>query len=111
MESPYKVIKSTYEKFLEGKLQDTYDCVMLVMLEDELSVEDLEMQQDHIDYYSTVPIVNFAAAEPITKSANADAILAFLFKNLKERIDPRQPIITYPDDIERSAKEMIGAIE
>jgi len=43
-ECTHKVIKTTYEKFIEDKKEDTYNCVMFVMLEDDLSADDLEMQ-------------------------------------------------------------------
>lgn len=34
----------------------------MVLMENELSADDLEMQQDHFDYYATVPIVHWAVS-------------------------------------------------
>ena len=60
MECTHKVIKTTYEKFLESRNKDKYHCIMMVLMDSDVSVDDLEMQQDHFDYYASVPVAHWA---------------------------------------------------
>lgn len=83
---------------------------MLVMLESDLSADDLEMQQDHFDYYSTVPVVNIAISEATMASDEWSGIEAFLATNLKERIDGREPV-QIKGDVEADATAMMAAID
>ena len=46
-----KVRLSTYENFLENKLEDTYDFVLIIFMED-VGVEELEAQNDHYIHYA-----------------------------------------------------------
>jgi hypothetical protein len=42
---------TTYENFLDGKKEDTFDFVLLVFM-GAISSDDLEMKQDYYDYYT-----------------------------------------------------------
>ena len=58
----FSMTSTTYENFLDGKKEDTFDFVLLVFM-GAISSDDLEMKQDYYDYYTQVPIVHFAFAK------------------------------------------------
>ena len=101
---------TTYEKFLEGKYKDTYNCVMLCMLEEDLSVDDLEMQQAHFDYYSTVPVVNIAILKSLTELDQFQAVLAFVRKNFEDKLEGDHPV-EIEGNVEKDASNMMQCID
>ena len=58
----FNVKVTTYEKFLDGTKEDTFDFVILVFMR-AASSDDLEMKADYYDYYSKVPLVHYAIAQ------------------------------------------------
>ena len=58
----YDIKSTTYEKFLEGKMKDDFEVVLLVFM-GAVSSDDLEMKQDYYDYYTKVPIVHYSFAK------------------------------------------------
>lgn len=80
----FNVLTTTYEEFLDGKKQDTFDFVILVFMR-AASSDDLEMKQDYYDYYTQVPLVHYAFAK---KEQDNDE-LAGVKKYLKEKCDKR----------------------
>merc|ERR1712127_392743 len=47
--SAFTFKSTTYEKYLEGKMKDDFDAVLLVFM-GAVSSDDLEMKQDYYDY-------------------------------------------------------------
>lgn len=92
-EGKLKVRLSTYENFLEGKLEDHYDFVLLIFM-DEVAGEDLEAQQDHYIFYSQVPIVHYAVANKLTQKASAyDELKSFVKDHLENALIDPNPIV------------------
>ena len=47
---------------------DSYSFVMLAFMENELTVEDLEKEKEHIDYYASSPIVYWVTNKTLYES-------------------------------------------
>lgn len=100
-----KVKLSTYENFLEEKLEDHYDFVLMIFM-DIMSGDDLEIQADHYSYYSSVPIVHWAVANKVMNSNSYDDLRSFVKDNLEQRIIDPTPIVL--DDATASAAESLN---
>jgi len=50
---------------------------MIVVLDKEISVDDLKIQQEHFDYYSSVPVVNYAYDMKYSQDLNS-SVSSFL---------------------------------
>lgn len=71
IDAGYKVTKTTYEKFKEGKKEDKYHCVMMLLLDKDLNADDLIKLQEHYDYYATVPIFKWGISLALTSNEEA----------------------------------------
>ena len=83
IDKDYKIIKTTYDEFKEGKKQDKYHCVMIALMENNLTASDLIKQQDHYDYYATVPIVHWGVSQAIADNYRSmRGITSFMKTNM-----------------------------
>jgi len=91
--SPAFTFKSTtYEKYLEGKMKDDFDAVLLVFM-GAVSSDDLEMKQDYYDYYTKVPIVHFAFAKLKQDEEEMKGVTAYLRKTCEKQLLKADPIL------------------
>lgn len=80
----FKVLTTTYEEFLDGKKQDSFDFVVLFFTTN-MTRDDLEMKQDYYDHYMQVPILHYA----YVRNAQDENDLTEVKKYLKEKCDER----------------------
>jgi hypothetical protein len=50
-----KLISTSNDDFLEGKLEDIYDFTMLIFIE-EIDQDELQLKNDLISHYAHVPV-------------------------------------------------------
>lgn len=91
-ENKLKVRLSTYENFLENKLEDSYDFVLIIFM-DEVGVDELEAQNEHYVYYSQVPVVHYAVSNKLKNSRSYDYLKSFVKEHLDEKLVDPNPCV------------------
>jgi hypothetical protein len=77
----YNNVKTTfYDKFQSGKKSATYDFVVAALLNENVTADDVEMQEDIFNYYATAPV--FAWVHPSGDECEA---LKALFSKTHEK--------------------------
>jgi hypothetical protein len=108
-ENKLKVRLSTYENFLEKKLEDAYDFVLIIFME-EVGAEELEAQQEHYVYYSQVPVVHYAVSSKLKKSDGYDYLKSFVKEHLDLRlVDPNPCVLD--ENVSTAAAALSNAFE
>lgn len=88
----YELKSTTYEKFLEGKMKDDFDVVLLVFM-GAVSADDLEMKQDYYDYYTKVPIVHFSFAKLKQDKEEMNGVSQYLKKTCEKSLFKGSPLL------------------
>lgn len=108
-ENKLKVRLSTYENFLEKKLEDSYDFVLIIFME-EVGAEELEAQMEHYVYYSQVPVVHYAVSSKMKKSKSFNYLKSFVKEQLDQRlVDPNPCILE--DNVSTAALSLANSFE
>ena len=108
-EGKLNVRLSTYENFLEKKLEDNYDFVLLIFMED-VGVDELEAQNDHYIHYSQVPVVYYAVTSKVQNSSNYGHLMSFVKDHLEERLVDPNPCI-FDENTSTAAQALANAFE
>ena len=96
---------------MEDKKQDKYHAVMFCLFDAEITSDDLEMQQDHFDYYATTPIVHWAVSEKTRENDDTlKGLVGFMKTNMKDRlVDASSPVV-FSNDVEADAEALLAGI-
>jgi len=83
IDTNYKITETTYDEFKKGDTSDKYNCVMMLLMENDLTADDLKMQQDQYTYYATVPIIHWGVSQALGENKKSmEGITNFIKTNL-----------------------------
>jgi gluconate kinase len=102
----YEIKSTTYEKFLDGKMKDDFDCVLLVFM-GAVSSDDLEMKQDYYDHYTNVPIVHYSFAKLKQDKEEMKGVKDYLHKSIDKKLLKGKALIF--DDL-TNTEECVGSL-
>ena len=98
-----KLKTTTYDQFQEGTKKASYDYVIATIFSADVSADDVEMQEDVYNYYSSAPV--FCWVLPAGDEAEA-------LKALFNKMHPKSHCIVFEgDDKEAQAKGVLQALE
>lgn len=90
--SKVKVLTTTYEEFLDGKKNDTFDFVVLFFTT-AITKDDLEMKQDYYDYYMQVPLLHYAYVKQTQDEKDLADVKKYLKEKCNERLHNGEPCV------------------
>lgn len=88
----YAFKSTTYDKFLDGSMKDTFEVVLLVFM-GAVSSDDLEMKQDYYDYYTRVPIVHYSFAKLKQDEEEMKGVKEYLSKTVGKSLFKDGPLL------------------
>ena len=76
-----------YERFIENKNEDSFDFSILVFM-NEVSADDLEMQQEMIEHYAHVPVSQYVMTDEMQDKPKdqIQGVIDFITNNLKKAV-------------------------